>query len=185
MKNEILCMILDLKGKGSVTYQTSVQFIEILTTIVDSIVDSFNYSVKSSLSSLKNLMEIPAKIEQLNALLNHLKKVPRSFNSEYKIREYYHSHPLFVAPEPLVMNQSYETSPNGKAVLKYNSAQYLSIKKIQDKLKVPGVFDLWFPQTPLTTNDEQVFASFYDGKRYQKLNAEKNPAEKHVIYFQL
>jgi hypothetical protein len=191
IRNEIFCMILDLRGKGSVTYQTTLQFVEILTSIVDSIVDSLNFTIKSTLSSLKNICEIPPKIEQINIGLDKLKTATRSYDSEYKIQKHYHSHPLFVPPEPLVMNQSFETNQNGRAELKYNCAQYSSLKKtIQAKAKADGVFKMWFPEganaTPMpATTNTKVYSNFFDGDRYKKLNAEKDPKQEYILYFQV
>ena len=108
MKNQLFEIILSFRSKGNVTLLTTLQIIEEISGFISSLIDKMLQAMRNQFLVTTDVGQIPGIVEQFSKCLESVKKIPASFNSEYKIRQHYESHPLFVSPESLVISQRYK-----------------------------------------------------------------------------
>lgn len=94
--------LIELRAKGSVTLATSLHFVELLSFFIKKIYKNMLEAVGLLVTGDFNAPEV---LEKLKTGFKKLKKATSSCDSEYKIRKQFHSHPLFVHPEEVVISQ--------------------------------------------------------------------------------
>ncbi len=104
LQSSLFEKLIELRAKGSVTLATSLHFVELLSFFIKKIYSNILEAVGLLVGGDYNAPEI---LEKLKFGFKKLKKATSSCDSEYKIRKQFHSHPLFVHPEELVISQRY------------------------------------------------------------------------------
>ena len=180
-------MLAELRSKGSVTYAASAKCINMLSSIIDIIVDQAIDGVSKEFASVLDATEIPAKIQKFSTAFIEIKTVAPKFNSEYKIRRLYESHPFFVKPEDLLICERFvnKPTPNGVGpVSKCHIAQYVPIKNtIRALLAVPEYVNLIFPLNVHHHGVPEEYSSFKDGIKFK--NSPLIKTQEYVLLFQL
>jgi len=105
LSNDIFEMLLDFRSKASVTLQTSLHAVDMIsffmTRFGDMLLEAIRLLLPTAIVDIENVMA------KLRLLIDQIKKTTTRFNSEDKIRRKYASHPLFVPPESLVISKRY------------------------------------------------------------------------------
>lgn len=109
LKTNLFEMILEFRAKSSVTFTTTLFIINIIGSIINLLLDKILYAVGQCLSA--DSSETRRNLVKIEEAFNRLKKCTTAFDSEFKIRQKYMSHPLFVKPKEVVISQrSYHKS---------------------------------------------------------------------------
>lgn len=189
LKNEIFSMVIDFRSKGSVPHSTTLEVVDVITSVIDTIIDYVKQEIEECFASIENVDEITPKIKKFTNDIVTAKSTSRLFDSEYKIRMLYESHPLFVLPESIVMNTTFENyiGKDGKSVVKrkYNCAQYVPItKSFTTFCSVPENAELLF-NTPPPPKIEGNYSNFTDGERYKNSLINSDNSREYVVHFQV
>ena len=105
LSNDIFEMLLDFRSKASVTLQTSLHAVDMISFFMTRFGDMLLEAIRLLLSTA--IFDIGNVMAKLRLLMDKIKKTTTRFNSEDKIRRKYASHPLFVPPESLVISKRY------------------------------------------------------------------------------
>ena len=187
--DSIFLLIAELRSKGSVTYSCSLKVVDIISTVIDTIVDKTLAGFDSEFCGVIDPLEIPAKIQTIKSELANIKTVPLAFNSEFKISQLFQKHPLFVQPVDLLLSQTVENVPRPEGVQtvqKFSIAQYIPIKKtVGALLSVPEYVNLIFPvsNNPDSSVDGE-YRSFKDGSKFKTIqsNAAQEQKEYNLLF---
>ncbi len=115
LKNNLFEMMLEIRAKASVTFTTTLLIINIISSVINFLLDKILYAVGQCLSA--DPFETRNKLVQLETAFGRLKTCTTVFDSEFKIRKYYESHPLFVQPKEIVISQRYYKKLNYSLVV--------------------------------------------------------------------
>lgn len=187
--DSIFLLIAELRSKGSVTYSCSLKVVDIISTVIDTIVDKTLAGFDSEFCGVIDPLEIPAKIQTIKSELANIKTVPLAFNSEFKISQLFQKHPLFVKPVDLLLSQTVENVPRPEGVQtvqKFSIAQYIPIKKtVGALLSVTEYVNLIFPvsNNPDSSVDGE-YRSFKDGSKFKTIqsNAAQEQKEYNLLF---
>ena len=75
-------MILSIRSKNAVPFTTTIDILKHVEKFVQRIVDNISMDVISAFNSIKNLVDIPEKVNRIQTNLNTLKEVFTSMNTE-------------------------------------------------------------------------------------------------------
>ncbi|KZR99338.1 Uncharacterized protein APZ42_004830, partial [Daphnia magna] len=102
METEITNMIIDLRGRGNVPFNATIDVINYFKDIFHIMVDK-TCDVISTLFAPFDDPDVYNKVVETNFAFNSLKTIFDKFGSEYRIRKLFENHPRSVLPEPIVI----------------------------------------------------------------------------------
>jgi hypothetical protein len=161
LQGAVTNMVIDLRGRGNVPFNVTIDVVEYFKDVFEIIVDNFSEALKTEFDSF-DLENVKAKVMDISREYKDLQSVFDGFGSEYRIRKLYENHPRFVSPELI------DGKLNHVIVEKPCIAQYVSIKKtflslIKDPLYLKCLLQCYQGQ-------EGVYSCFRSGSRFTELS---------------
>ncbi|XP_032792707.1 uncharacterized protein LOC116929552 [Daphnia magna] len=175
METEITNMIIDLRGRGNVPFNATIDVINYFKNILHIMVDK-TCDVISTLFAPFDDPDVHNKVVETNLAFNSLKTIFDKFGSEYRIRKLFENHPRFVSPEPIVIGSYHavehvlnEGESGVSIVEKPRIAQYVSIKKTFLSLSKDPNYLKNLMKEPEVENG--IYSCFQSGSRFRELSA--------------
>lgn len=95
METEITNMVIDLRGRGNVPFNVTIDVINYFKDLFHIMVDK-TCEVISTLLAPFDEHDVDNKVVETNMAFNSLKTIFDKFGSEYRIRKLFENHPRFV-----------------------------------------------------------------------------------------
>ena len=187
METEITNMVIDLRGRGNVPFNVTIDVINYFKDLFHIMVDK-TCEVISTLLAPFDEHDVDNKVVETNMAFNSLKTIFDKLGSEYRIRKLFENHPRFVSPEPIVIGSYHAVEQvvcEGESVVaiveKPRIAQYVSIKETFLSLTKDSIYLKNLMKEPEI--EIGIYSCFQSGSRFRELSA--NDPQGIVSYIQM
>lgn len=192
LKRECLDVLVSLRSKGNIPLKVSLDVVQFATTIINLVVDKISNAIEDEFGHVDVGPDgLKGKIEGVKKDLLDIKTVMPSFSSEYKIRNVFDHHPLFVSPQTIVLGHRHELkrkTVDGVVSLQQvstpNKAQYIPITSTLRALLQDSSMLQYLMDNNKSICKEGEYTCFQSGDRF-KSNRLWNDESKVVVLIQL
>ena len=187
LETETMNMIIDLRGRGNVPYNVSVDLMKFISRLITYVADDVCLAIEVELQPLKQLNDKRDSIDRIKENICGLPTIFSKMTSEYKIRKFYENHPGFVAPRPLALGHRFEMQTStvdgaclSNIVSQQTIAQHVPIANtISSLVKNDPHFLNRISQTPIVKHG--IYDCFQSGTRYREYATKSDGT---VLFFQ-
>lgn len=98
IRDRTLNILIDLRGRGNVPFNVSLEIVGFIKSLVTLLVDETCSALSVDLLQENSSVETGQKVTKIQDSLCSLKTIFSSLHTEYRVKSFYESHPRFIIP---------------------------------------------------------------------------------------